>query len=95
MIHAGAGDAAMQLIDQMTVASRDQALAHLKQMSPRDAGVPNIYRVKAQGGRWQCEWDDLTEIGAFRSRWLGRAVTRAQVARVRFLIRTLDEGNRP
>lgn len=84
-----ASDTAMQLIGQMTVAQRDQALAHFKQMRPRAAGVPNIYRVKAQGGRWQCEWDDLTEVGAFRSRWLGRAVRRAQIARVRFLVETL------
>lgn len=80
-----------QRISELSIADRDQMLAHLKHLHPRDAGVPGIYRVKAQGGRWQCEYDDLTEIGAFRSRWLGRAVKRAQAARVRYLIRLLDE----
>ena len=46
--------------------------------------VPNIYRVKS--GAWQCEWDDLTEIGAFRSRFLGRAVRKAQRARQRYVL---------
>jgi hypothetical protein len=31
--------------------------------------------------RGQCEWDDWTELGAWRSRWLGRCVRRAQRAR--------------
>lgn len=47
-----------------------------------DYGVPNVYRVRPKGrGRWQCEWDDWTELGAWRSRWLGRCVRRAQRAR--------------
>lgn len=46
--------------------------------------IPNIYRVRDES-RWQCEWDDLNEVGAFRSRWLGRCVRQAQKAREQWL----------
>jgi hypothetical protein len=54
----------------------------------RPHAVPNIYRVK-DDTRWQCEWDDLTEAGAFRSRSLGRAVRKANRARRRYLLAAL------
>jgi hypothetical protein len=46
--------------------------------------IPNLYRV-CDDRYWQCEWDDLTEIGAFRSLWMWRCVRRAQRARVKWL----------
>ena len=56
--------------------------------------MPNIYRVR-NGTRWQCEWDDLTEIGAFRSRWLGRCVHRAQVERLRWIRAAIADRTTP
>ena len=53
-------------------------------------GVPSIYRVQKHQwwkAHWQCEWDDATELGAFRSYSLGRAVRRAQRARRDLIIR--------
>lgn len=57
-------------------------LAHSLDHYGCSKAVPNIYRVDS---RWQCEWDDLDEIGAFRSRWLGRCVRQAQAAREQWL----------
>ena len=50
--------------------------------------VPNIYRVR-NDTRWQCEWDDLTEVGAFRSRSLSSAVRKANRARRRRIVQEL------
>ena len=61
---------------------RIAASADWRTRSVADFGVPNIYRVRPSGrGRWQCEWNDWTELGAWRSRWLGRCVRKAQRAR--------------
>ncbi len=51
--------------------------------------LPHIYRTHS--GAWQCEWDDMTEIGAFRSRILGRAVRKAQRARAKQVLRYIAD----
>ncbi len=51
---------------------------------------PSIYRV-CDDTRWQCEWDDLQDVGAFRSRWLGRCVRQAQNAREQWLRAAIAE----
>ncbi len=51
--------------------------------------VPNIFR--AVSGEWQCQWDDMPEIGRFDSRWLWLAVRKAQRARSKQVLRYIAD----
>ena len=82
-----------EILRTMTTADREAVLGAIANQRLADYGMPNVYRVRAGGrrGRWQCEWDDWTELGSWRSRFLGRAVRQAQRARRAAIADALSE----